>query len=126
MTQQLPIPRLSDTLSRLLPTLAPLAASAEELGATAAVARDLLSGPRGAELQSRLEERQRDAAARGFSWLVEWWRDLMYLQPRVPLPVNVSYFYQFIDERRSQWQSQCSRAALLLRSVLLQRDAIVS
>ena len=34
-----------------------------------------------------------DACCR--SWLIDWWRDYMYLSWRLSVVINVSYFYQF-------------------------------
>ena len=33
------------------------------------------------------------------SWLIDWWRALMYLEWRLPVVINVSYFYQFKNSK---------------------------
>lgn len=48
----------------------------------------------------------------------------MYLGWRLPIVINVSYFYQFHDDPRRT--SQCSRAASLISACMAFRDMAVT
>lgn len=92
---RLPIPSISETIAKLLPTALPLAKSEEEKD-TLIKACEVFEAQAG-ELQQRLIER-RDGEMKESSWLQLWWNTLGYLQVRDPVVVNVSYFFQFSDD----------------------------
>ncbi|KAL3823254.1 hypothetical protein ACHAXA_011099 [Cyclostephanos tholiformis] len=92
---RLPVPNISDTITRLVPTVLPLARSDEER-ATFIKACEDFEGQAG-ELQRRLMERK-EGEMRDSSWLQLWWNTLGYLQVRDPVVVNVSYFFHFSDD----------------------------
>jgi hypothetical protein len=77
---RLPVPNISDTITRLVPTVLPLARSDEER-ATFIKACEDFEGQAG-ELQRRLMERK-EGEMRDSSWLQLWWNTLGYLQVRI-------------------------------------------
>mmetsp|Transcript_5013 Transcript_5013/g.10309 ORF Transcript_5013/g.10309 Transcript_5013/m.10309 type:complete len:714 (+) Transcript_5013:38-2179(+) len=93
---KLPIPSISDTLSRFLPTALPLAKSVEE-AETLKEAVKRFEAEGAGELQKRLAERK-EGEMKESSWLQFWWNTLGYLQVRDPVVVNVSYFFHFSDD----------------------------
>lgn len=70
------------------------------------------------------------------SWLIEWWNSGGYMQPRDSVVLNVSYFFQFIDDPfrsavadrsfNSEIDGQLSRAANLIRVALDWRHGLLS
>ena len=92
---RLPIPSISETISRFLPTALPLAKTEEEKD-TLIKACEEFEGQAG-ELQKRLIERK-EGEMKDSSWLQLWWNTMGYLQVRDPVVVNVSYFFQFSDD----------------------------
>eukprot|EP00984_Skeletonema_dohrnii_P039033 scaffold42960_cov155-Skeletonema_dohrnii-CCMP3373.AAC.1 len=92
---RLPIPSISETISKFLPTALPLAKSEEEKDTLIKACEEFES--QAGELQQRLIER-RDGEMKDSSWLQLWWNTLGYLQVRGPVVVNVSYFFQFSDD----------------------------
>jgi len=75
---KLPIPSISDTLSRFLPTALPLAKSVEE-AETLKEAVKRFEAEGAGELQKRLAERK-EGEMKESSWLQFWWNTLGYLQ----------------------------------------------
>ena len=76
---RLPIPNISDTMTKLMPTVLPLAKSDEEK-ATFIKACEDFEGQAG-ELQRRLVERK-EGDMKDSSWLQHWWNTMGYLQVR--------------------------------------------
>lgn len=93
----MPVPEVSDTIARFLPTALPLATSDEERDTLVKACEEFEAGRQAGELQKRLVER-REGEMKDSSWLQLWWNTLGYLQVRDPLPVNVSYFFHFSDD----------------------------
>ena len=92
----LPIPLIKDTLKRFVPTAMPLAESEKE--------RRSLQNPvdkfatQASTLQQRLLDRFNDN--KDSSWLQHWWNTLGYLQIRDSVVINVSYYFNFQDDRK--------------------------
>lgn len=125
---KLPIPTISDTISRFLPTALPLAKSVDEKE-TLIIASDEFEG-QAVELQKRLVERK-EGEMKDSSWLQFWWNSLGYLQVRDPVVVNVSYFFHFSDDGTlPQYPTEKSlgvlRAASLLHSTAQYRQLVAS
>eukprot|EP00985_Skeletonema_marinoi_P028618 scaffold25439_cov109-Skeletonema_marinoi.AAC.1 len=74
---RLPIPSISETISKFLPTALPLAKSEEEKDTLIKACEEFES--QAGELQQRLIER-RDGEMKDSSWLQLWWNTLGYLQ----------------------------------------------
>jgi hypothetical protein len=74
---RLPVPNISDTITKLMPTALPLAKSDEEK-ATFIKACEEFEGQAG-ELQRRLVGRK-EGEMKDSSWLQHWWNTLGYLQ----------------------------------------------
>ena len=92
----LPIPTIEETLSRFLPTALPLAESEEE---ERALKRSVEKFPAQAQkIQERLLERAA-LVRNNSSWLQHWWNTLGYLQVRDSVCINVSYYFQFADDK---------------------------
>lgn len=126
--EPLPVPQLKDTMKRWFATAAPLCESKAELAeAKAAITQFVSAAGLGPVLQQRLLERQRRAHEDGKGWLIDWWNDLMYLSFRLPIVINVSYFYQFVpDPRGAAKNTQVARAASLSHAAMEFRDLLVS
>ena len=77
---RLPIPDISDTISKFLPTALPLAKSDEEKE-TLIKACEEFEG-QATELQKRLIERK-EGEMKDSSWLQLWWNTMGYLQVRL-------------------------------------------
>lgn len=92
---RLPIPSISDTVNRFLPTALPLARTEEEKQALKEACR--LFPEQASEFHLRLMRRRNEEMADS-SWLQVWWNQAGYLQVRDPVVVNVSYFFSFVDD----------------------------
>ncbi|KAM0786990.1 hypothetical protein ACM66B_002408 [Microbotryomycetes sp. NB124-2] len=91
---KLPVPKLQDTLDRLLKSVEPLAESDAEMQAVRQKLQEFgQPGGIGHELQKRLEQRRDDPNIR--NWIAEWWDQLAYMTYRDSVVVNVSYYYGF-------------------------------
>ncbi|KAG6821483.1 hypothetical protein H0H93_010207 [Arthromyces matolae] len=114
---KLPVPDLSNTLTRLKQSLLPMAWSDEEY---ASVSRkiDQLAAGLGPELQRRLLSR----AAETRHWLEDWWDDGGYLGYRDSVVVNVSYYYGFDEQPSHLPQTPAARAAGLARATMIFRQ----
>lgn len=94
---KLPVPSVEDTLKRFLPTALPLAESKEEAKALKkAVEKFPLQAK---DLQERLLKRASDPSNQNSSWLQHWWNTLGYLDVRDSVVINVSYYFQFADDK---------------------------
>mmetsp|Transcript_10526 Transcript_10526/g.17405 ORF Transcript_10526/g.17405 Transcript_10526/m.17405 type:complete len:694 (-) Transcript_10526:10-2091(-) len=116
---RLPIPSISETISKFLPTALPLAKSDEEKDSLIKACEDFES--QAGELQQRLLER-RDANPDS-SWLQHWWNTLGYLQVRDPVVVNVSYFFQFSDDGSLSQVAPTTKSLGVLRAASLLHSA---
>jgi carnitine O-acetyltransferase len=76
---RLPVPNISDTIAKLIPTALPLAKSEEEK-TTFIQACNEFEG-QAAELHRRLVERK-EGEMKDSSWLQHWWNTMGYLQVR--------------------------------------------
>lgn len=77
---KLPIPTISDTISKFLPTALPLAKSDEEKETLMKACEEFKQeGYLTSELQRRLVER-REGEMKDSSWLQFWWNTMGYLQ----------------------------------------------
>ena len=74
---KLPVPNISDTIARFVPTALPLAKSHEEKAALLNACQEFES--QASELQRRLIERK-EVEMKDTSWLQLWWNTLGYLQ----------------------------------------------
>ncbi|KAJ1927081.1 hypothetical protein IWQ60_003234 [Tieghemiomyces parasiticus] len=80
----LPVPPLRETASRYLESLLPVLTPEEYQRSAAAVADFIRPGGQGEILQRLLEA----YATTKVNWLESWWRDMVYLEGRDPLPLN--------------------------------------
>ena len=93
---RLPVPALSDTLERFLPSALPLARDDTEKENLLRAAGSFVE--QAAVLQQRLEARKDSKENADSSWLQHWWGIEGYLKPRDPVVINVSYFFHFSDD----------------------------
>lgn len=113
---RLPIPSISETIAKFLPTALPLAKSDEEKETLIKACEDF-EGQAGV-LQQRLLARKEEMG--DSSWLQLWWNTMGYLQVRDPVVVNVSYFFNFTDDGTlPQISSSTSKSNGVLRAASL-------
>jgi len=79
---RLPIPSISDTINRFLPTALPLAKNEEEKTSLIQACEEFEG--QAVELQQRLIERK-EGEMKDSSWLQLWWNTMGYLQVRVSI-----------------------------------------
>jgi len=118
----LPVPPLEQTAQRYLDSCRPLLTPDEFKKTEAAVQDFVKPGGVGRELQIRLEQRAKETAAKGQSWLQEWWDSLAYMEYRDSVVINVSYFFGMKDDRKRM--EQCRRAASVVKGHLAFRELI--
>jgi len=117
----LPIPTIEETLSRFLPTAFPLAESEEE---ERALKRAVEKFPAQAQkMQERLLERAA-LVRNNSSWLQHWWNTLGYLQVRDSVCINVSYYFQFANDK-TLVSSSNNRNHNSVHSIQVQRAASI-
>lgn len=123
---ELPLPEVSETMERLIPTVLPLARNEPER-------REFLQAvktfPEQAKpFQERLVERKKQADASHTSWLQGLWQPLVYLQYRDPLPQYVSYYLLVPDDDKLQGDADAGlhRAAAMLYVVAEARQGVCS
>ncbi|XP_076455105.1 choline O-acetyltransferase-like [Babylonia areolata] len=81
---KLPVPELKDTMNKYLTVLTTVI-SPHELHVTLRNVLEFMTpGAWGEKLQSHLLKRQSETD----NWATDWWLDNMYLQVRLPLPIN--------------------------------------
>ena len=125
----LPITSIEDTLKRFLPTAMPLAESKDEMKS---LQRAIDKFPNQASmLQKRLSERVDQS--KNSSWLQHWWNTLGYLQVRDSVVINVSYYFNFQDDKTlrtgdstSNNPVQIQRAASILYACGQYRNLVTS
>ncbi len=114
MLPTMPIPTLKETCQKLLEWSAPLLTEQELQVTKAEVGGFLAPGGSGERLQNDLIEWESGNQVQ--NWSSPVWKDL-YLESRVPLPINSNVFYYLkskLDEHKS---SQAHIAASLISSV---------
>jgi len=94
----LPVPPLAKTLSTLNKSAKSLAANDREYAAFFAALKSFTETKSAQQLHSRLLSLQETSSNSRTSWLQKWWNTLGYLHVRDPIPINVSYFFQFKDD----------------------------
>eukprot|EP00536_Pseudo-nitzschia_multiseries_P012489 jgi/Psemu1/244595/estExt_Genewise1.C_4790034 len=114
----LPVPTVEETLERFLPTALPLAESEEEAKALQTAVEKFPAQAQ--KLQERLRERA-DSVRNQSSWLQHWWNTLGYLQVRDSVCINVSYYFQFADDK-----TLVQRAASILYATGQYRNIVAS
>lgn len=119
---RLPVPSVSDTVSRFLPTALPLARDDEERRTLIEACEEFEGSPVAEELQRRLVERK-EGEMRDSSWLQLWWNTLGYLQVRDPVVVNVSYFFHFSDDDTLPRTPPADKSLGVLRAASLLHSA---
>lgn len=119
---KLPVPDVSSTLGRFLPTALPLAKNSQEAMALVS-AVDKFTAQAGV-LQERLLARADSTEWKDSSWLQHWWNTTGYLQVRSPVVVNASYFFQFSNDATAEtWKH---RGAAMLTAVADYRRQIAT
>lgn len=119
---RLPVPEVSDTLHRFLPTALPFAKNAEEKAALLSAVDKFAA--QAAPLQERLLTRAASDEWKDSSWLQHWWNTTGYLQVRDPVVVNVSYFFHFVNDASAEtWKH---RAAAMLTAVADYRKQVAT
>ncbi|KAL1525325.1 hypothetical protein AB1Y20_020186 [Prymnesium parvum] len=89
----LPLPKLSDTLSRYLLTCRPVLSDDEYAHTKVVVEEFLQAGGDGEQLQKVLEER----ASSERNWIEEWWEQLAYLRSRTTMAIHINWFGMMPD-----------------------------
>eukprot|EP00592_Proboscia_alata_P015940 CAMPEP_0194397988 /NCGR_PEP_ID=MMETSP0174-20130528/125853_1 /TAXON_ID=216777 /ORGANISM="Proboscia alata, Strain PI-D3" /LENGTH=752 /DNA_ID=CAMNT_0039194233 /DNA_START=65 /DNA_END=2324 /DNA_ORIENTATION=+ len=122
----LPVPSISETLEKLLPTALPLARTPQERTAFSSAVEEFAKSNVVSQLQTSLEHRATEASASTppTSWLQNWWNHESYLKYRETVLINVSYFFHLADDPTTS--SNIQRAAAILYSVGEYRKGIVS
>ena len=120
---KLPVPTVSETLQKFLPTALPLAESPQEKD-------NLLKAVQAFEDQSgHLQERLLHRASTEYansSWLQHWWNTWGYLDVRDPITINVSYFFHFRDDPHANQGGQVERAAALIQAASTVRHQVAT
>ncbi|KAJ3488667.1 hypothetical protein NLI96_g2674 [Meripilus lineatus] len=114
---KLPVPELSETLTKLKDSLKPIAWDEKEYNEVVKKIDEFGKGL-GPELQKRLVKRKDETV----HWFEQWWDDLAYLTYRDSVVINVSYYYGFDEHPAHLPQSAVSRAAALTRATMQFRE----
>ncbi|XP_069365666.1 carnitine O-acetyltransferase-like isoform X2 [Maniola hyperantus] len=109
---QLPVPKLTDTLSKYLKTVQPFL-NDEEFAATSNLVKEFEGGV-GQKLQALLEKR----AGKHENWLEEWWLNTAYLEYRDPVVVFSSPGLVFPFRKFNSQEDQLKYAAKTLLAAL--------
>ena len=112
----LPLPTLEETLEKWYESVVPLAHSEEELLDARDAIKEMLDDY--SHLQLLLEKRQ----SSNRNWLQEWWNTLVYLQPRDPVVINVSYFFALPTHRKVE----PAMVSKLLQSIWSFREKVIN
>jgi len=118
---RLPIPELNDTLSKYRHYLAPLI-STRELQITDSYI-EAFKGQAGKKLHKSLEELNETVST---SWIEGFW-DTMYLELRMPIPINVNPYFTLIDPVQpynDPAKAQTERASALVLSAFRYQQLI--
>lgn len=120
---RLPVPDLATTMARWLRSTRPLLTD-DEYASTERMAKEFARpGGVGEELDRRLRARAEEKA--DSSWILDWWNEFAYLRVRCPLPINVSYYFQFAPTATAFGGDQCSYAAALLTATEDIRESVI-
>ena len=136
VTESLPVCELSSTARALALTLAPVLPSANQFRDSVLNILSFLQDDGGEQsgpaLQRKLLAHAASCNAQGLSWLINWWNRLSYTSWRLPLPLNVSYWYLFNADAFRALDRDCHepthrssyRAAALVLAAASARDAL--
>jgi len=139
---KLPVQDLHKGLAMYLKSLEPLV-TAQEYKQTEAYVQDFVKpGGLGEKLHKRLLDK---AKTEPRSWFIDWWNEWAYMGYRYrkcffffgfwflcahaqsinsdPIVINVSYFFQFVDDEYVK-KGQTARAAAIIQSALQFRDLL--
>ncbi|KAI8061163.1 acyltransferase ChoActase/COT/CPT [Gongronella butleri] len=117
---KLPVPALSATMQKYLQSVRPLL-NDEDYQQTTKWAKEFESGL-GSQLQERLVARANDPSI--VNWLEDWWLDQAYMGYRDPVPVYVSYFFYYKNDKLRKLPAQ--RAAAITTAALEFKQQVVS
>ncbi|KAL5011511.1 hypothetical protein ScPMuIL_010062 [Solemya velum] len=109
---RLPVPPIAQTMDKFLESVQPLL-SEEELQQTHRVVKEFVKSD-GPKLQVLLEERSN----KKINWLSDWWRDIAYLESRLPVSINVNPGVVFPRQNYSSHADQLRFAAKVVAAVL--------
>ena len=131
---KLPVPKLEETLDKLVDTVLPLARNECERSEFLRKLSEFQESALASTLQSRLEYRRDvEYAGTNASWLSTWWNTLGYLQVRDSIVINVSYFFHFADDSSQAvvsddygYSKGVVRACSLLNAVASFRKSVIS
>eukprot|EP00815_Leptocylindrus_aporus_P009414 CAMPEP_0116071494 /NCGR_PEP_ID=MMETSP0322-20121206/13788_1 /TAXON_ID=163516 /ORGANISM="Leptocylindrus danicus var. apora, Strain B651" /LENGTH=669 /DNA_ID=CAMNT_0003559803 /DNA_START=87 /DNA_END=2096 /DNA_ORIENTATION=+ len=133
---KLPIPKLEETLDKLVDTVLPLARNEYERSEFVRKLSEFQKSNLARTLQSRLEvKRDVEYAGTNASWLSTWWNTLGYLQVRDSVVIHVSYFFHFVDDGSlvgvgsddvDGYSRGVLRACSLLNAVAYFRKSVIS
>lgn len=116
----LPLPKLSDTLNKLLTTIEPHVDREGFSRSKSAVEKFMTPGGVGLRLQKLLEER----AANRKNWLSDWWLQSAYLEYRDPVIIYSSPGLVFPQLRYKSVDDQLRYAAKIVFGALLYKRMI--
>ena len=111
---RLPVPSLLETMRRYREMLIPLA-NADEMSRLDQQVEEFVHGE-GIALQEELEEL---ALTSQSSWLEGFWESLAYLEPRCPVPINVSPGFLMRKDEGTAAVSQLEQAANMIHASIL-------
>ncbi|XP_062539602.1 carnitine O-acetyltransferase-like [Armigeres subalbatus] len=116
----LPLPKLADTMNKLLVTIEPHVTKDGYQRSKSAVEKFLAPGGDGAKLQKLLEEH----ASRKKNWLSDWWLQSAYLQYRDPVIIYSSPGLVFPKLKYVKVEDQLKTAARITFGALLYKRMI--
>tara|TARA_B110000305_G_C19385416_1_gene611958 strand:- start:453 stop:1388 length:936 start_codon:yes stop_codon:yes gene_type:complete len=114
----LPVPPLGATLTMLHASAKALSTSEQMFESFESDLDAFKSSGEAQRLHARLSSRAEAAEVQKTSWLQLWWNQIGYLSVRDPVPVNVSYFFQFRDDPTTQQDGVKRGAAALVATAL--------
>jgi carnitine O-acetyltransferase len=118
----LPVPTVTDTVQRFLPTATSLATTPHERHELQRKAQ--VFSHQAAVLQQRLLQRADEASSNTkSSWLQHWWNHLAYLEYRDSVVINVSYFFHLADDAAAALHSSSSSSTSSTNNLQIRRAA---
>ncbi|XP_077115464.1 choline O-acetyltransferase [Ranitomeya variabilis] len=111
---KLPVPPLQQTMDMYLKCMKHLVSEEQYKKSKAIVDRFMMSGGAGEMLQQKLEEHRENTE----NWIHQYWLDDMYLNNRLPLPVNSSPAVIFARHNFQDANDQLRFTANLISGVL--------
>ncbi|XP_070177314.1 carnitine O-acetyltransferase-like isoform X2 [Littorina saxatilis] len=109
---RLPVPPLQQTMDKYLRSVRPLVTE-EEFANTQQIVKEFLKSP-GPELQRILEKRAEEKT----NWLSEWWKNVAYLDYRIPVVVNFNPAVVFPEQSYRGSKEQLRFAAKFVAGAL--------